>query len=165
MNYFQITKCDLKNGDGIRVVLWVAGCSHHCKGCHNPYTWDCNAGLPFTDETKAELFEALDKDYIAGITFSGGDPLFCSNRNSVAELIKEIKTKFPQKTIWLYTGYTYEELKDFEEIKPVLSNIDVIVDGEFVEALKDVNYPWAGSTNQRVLRKNDPIRCGERDND
>ena len=161
MNYFQITKCDLKNGDGIRVVLWLAGCSHKCKGCHNSYTWDCHAGLPFTDETKAELFEAINKDYITGVTFSGGDPLFCSNRKPVSELIKEIKDKFPTKTIWLYTGYTYEELKDFEEIKQVLSNIDVIVDGEFVEALKDVNYPWAGSTNQRVLRKNDTIRSGE----
>lgn len=161
MNYFQITKCDLKNGDGIRVVLWLAGCSHKCKGCHNSYTWDCHAGLPFTDETKAELFEAINKDYITGVTFSGGDPLFCSNRKPVSELIKEIKDKFPTKTIWLYTGYTYEELKDFEEIKPVLSNIDVIVDGEFVEALKDVNYHWAGSMNQRVLKKGDAIRHGE----
>jgi anaerobic ribonucleoside-triphosphate reductase activating protein len=117
--------------------------------------------LSFTEETKTELFEALNKDYITGITFSGGDPLFHSNRKQVAELIKEIKNKFPTKSIWLYTGYTYEELKEFNEIKPILSNIDVIVDGEFVESLKDVNYHWAGSTNQRVLRKNDPIRIGE----
>jgi anaerobic ribonucleoside-triphosphate reductase activating protein len=161
MNYFQITKCDMLNGDGIRVVLWLAGCSHHCKGCQNSYTWDCNAGLPFTEETKTELFEALNKDYITGITFSGGDPLFHSNRKQVAELIKEIKEQFPTKTIWLYTGYMYEELKEFEEMKPVLSNIDVIIDGEFVESLKDVNYHWAGSTNQRVLRRYNPIRAGE----
>lgn len=161
MNYFQITKCDMLNGDGIRVVLWLAGCSHKCKGCQNSYTWDCNAGLPFTEETKAELFEALNKDHITGITFSGGDPLFCNNRQPVANLIKEIKEEFPTKNIWLYTGYTYEELREFNEIKPILSSIDVIVDGEFVESLKDVNYHWAGSTNQRVLRKDDPIRCGE----
>lgn len=162
MNYFQITKFDMLNGDGIRVVLWLAGCSHHCKGCHNPYTWDCHAGLPFTEEAKAELFEAINKDYITGVTFSGGDPLFCSNRKPVSELIKEIKDKFPTKTIWLYTGYTYEELKDFEEIKPVLSNIDVIVDGEFVETLKDINYHWAGSVNQRIIRNNDPLRFCEK---
>ena len=161
MNYFQITKCDMLNGDGIRVVLWLAGCSHKCKGCQNSYTWDCNAGLQFTEETKTELFEALNKDYITGITFSGGDPLFHSNRKQVAELIKEIKEQFPTKTIWLYTGYMYEELKEFEEIKPVLSNIDVIVDGEFIESLKDVNYHWAGSTNQRILKRNDAIRRGE----
>lgn len=153
MNYFQITKCDMLNGDGIRVVLWVAGCSHHCKGCQNAYTWDANAGLPFTDDTKKELFEAIAQDYISGVTFSGGDPLFVSNRAVVAGLIREIKQQFPNRTIWLYTGFTYEELKSFPEIQPVLDDIDVIVDGKFVESLKDVDYKWAGSTNQRVLTR------------
>ena len=153
MNYFQITKCDMLNGDGIRVVLWVAGCSHHCKGCQNAYTWDCNAGLPFTDDVKQELFNALAEDYISGITFSGGDPLFASNRAVVAQLIKEVKQKFPAKTIWLYSGYRYEDIKTFDEIKPVLNDIDVIVDGPFVETLKDDHYKWAGSTNQRVLTR------------
>ena len=153
MNYFQITKCDMLNGEGIRVVLWVAGCSHHCKGCQNAYTWDAKAGLPFTDETKQELFDALSKDYIHGITFSGGDPLYVDNRETIANLIKEIKQKFPDKTIWLYTGYQYEDLKKFKEIQPVLSDTDVIVDGPFIEELKDIDYPWAGSKNQRVLTK------------
>lgn len=161
MNYVKLKTCDFLNGDGIRVTIWLSGCSHACPSCFNPETHNQNAGMPFTDETKQELFDALSKNWCSGITFSGGDPLFCSNRQPVSELIKEIKNKFPTKSIWLYTGYTYEELKEFNEIKPILSNIDVIVDGEFVESLKDVNYHWAGSTNQRVLRKNDPIRIGE----
>ena len=145
------------NGDGIRVVLWVAGCDHHCKGCQNAYTWDCNAGLKFDEQAKQELFDALNQDYISGITFSGGDPLFPGNRKTVADLIREIKQRFPDKTIWLYTGYVYEEIKTFDEIKLVLNDIDVIVDGEFVEDLKDIDYKWAGSTNQRVLTLRD--RC------
>lgn len=157
MNYFQITKCDLLNGEGIRVVLWLAGCSHKCKGCQNAYTWDCNAGLPFTDEVKEELFEALSKPYISGLTLSGGDPLFVKNRESVAKLIEEIKERFPLKTIWLYTGYSFSDVKTFPEIRRVLHLIDVIVDGEFKEELKCFDYKWAGSTNQRILR------IGERD--
>ena len=153
MNYFQITKCDMLNGDGIRVVLWVAGCAHHCKGCQNAYTWDPCAGIPFTEDTKKELFDALAQDYISGITFSGGDPLFPGNRATIADLIREIKQRFPQKTLWLYTGYRYEELKSFPEVQPVLNDIDVIVDGKFVEDLKDDDYKWAGSTNQRVLTR------------
>ena len=141
------------NGDGIRVVLWVAGCSHHCKGCQNAYTWDPCAGLTFTEETKKELFDALAQDYISGITFSGGDPLFAGNRETIANLIRDIKQLFPQKTIWLYTGYRYEDLKSFAEIQPVLNDIDVIVDGKFIEELKDESYKWAGSTNQRILTR------------
>lgn len=159
MNYFQITKCDLLNGDGIRVVLWVAGCSHKCKGCQNPYTWDCKGGVVFDDNAKKELFDALSQDYINGITFSGGDPLFENNRATIASLIKEIKQTLPEKTIWLYTGYLYEEIKKFEEIKDVLNMIDVIVDGEFKEELKCFDYKWAGSTNQRIIRKDNPLRC------
>ena len=152
MNYFQITKCDLLNGEGIRVVLWLAGCSHKCKGCQNAYTWDCNGGLPFTDEVKKELFEALSKPYISGLTLSGGDPLFVKNRECVAKLIEEIKERFPLKTIWLYTGYSFSDVKTFPEIRRVLHLIDVIVDGEFKEELKCFDYKWAGSTNQRILR-------------
>ena len=155
MNYFQITKCDFLNGEGIRVVLWVAGCSHHCIGCQNAYTWDEKAGIPFTEETKKELFEALSKPYISGITFSGGDPLFPSNRSTISNLIKEIKETFPNKNIWLYTGYSYEELKTFKEIESVLDDIDIIVDGEFKKDLAKFDYKWAGSTNQRILRKED----------
>ena len=147
MKYHNITKCDLLNGDGIRVVLWVAGCSHACEGCHNKVTWDPNCGLDFDESAKRELFEALEKDYISGLTLSGGDPLFKTNIETTTNLAKEVKEKFPEKTIWLYTGYTFEEIKDFE----ILKYVDVLVDGEFVLNLKDNNYHWAGSTNQRVI--------------
>lgn len=147
MNYHNITKEDMLNGDGLRVVLWVAGCNHQCKGCHNPITWDENGGLPFDKEAEDELFEALDKPHIDGITFSGGDPLFPANRSEVLRLVKKTREKFPQKTIWLYTGYKWDDVKDLDGIELV----DVLVDGEFVEELKDNNLHWVGSANQRVL--------------
>ena len=147
MNYHNITKEDMLNGDGLRVVLWVAGCNHQCKGCHNPITWDGNGGLPFDKEAEDELFEALDKPHIDGITFSGGDPLFPANRSEVLRLVKKTREKFPQKTIWLYTGYKWDDVKDLDGIELV----DVLVDGEFVEELKDNNLNWVGSANQRVL--------------
>ena len=147
MNYHNITKEDMLNGDGLRVVLWVAGCNHQCKGCHNPITWDENGGLPFDKEAEDELFEALDKPHIDGITFRGGDPLFPANRSEVLRLVKKTREKFPQKTIWLYTGYKWDDVKDLDGIELV----DVLVDGEFVEELKDNNLHWVGSANQRVL--------------
>lgn len=147
MNYHNITKEDMLNGDGLRVVLWVAGCNHQCKGCHNPITWDENGGLPFDKEAEDELFEALDKPHIDGITFSGGDPLFPANRSEVLRLVKKTREKFPQKTIWLYTGYKWDDVRDLDGIELV----DVLVDGEFVEELKDNNLHWVGSANQRVL--------------
>lgn len=147
MNYHDITKEDMLNGDGIRVVLWVAGCNHHCKNCQNPITWDEKGGLPFDKAAENELFEALDKPYIDGITFSGGDPLFPNNRSEVFRLIKKCRNLYPQKSIWLYTGYTWEQIKDLDGI----SDIDVIAEGEFVEALKDNNLHWVGSSNQRVI--------------
>ena len=125
MNYHNITKCDLKNGEGIRVVLWVSGCEHKCIGCHNPQTWDKNSGIPFDESAKLEIFEELEKDYVTGLTLSGGDPLFKMNRNEVLDLIIEVKNKFPQKDIWCYTGYEFDEIKDLEHIK----YIDVLFDG------------------------------------
>ena len=147
MRYHNITKDDMLNGDGLRVVLWVSGCDHCCRDCHNPVTWDPNGGLPFDEEAKAELFEALDRDYISGITFSGGEPLYFGNRMDVTELAGEIRERFPGKTIWLYTGYTYEEIKDLE----VMEYVDVLVDGEFVAKQKDSQLCWRGSGNQRVI--------------
>lgn len=147
MNYHDITKEDMLNGDGIRVVLWVSGCEHHCKNCQNPITWDKNCGLPFDKEAEKELFEALDKPYVEGITFSGGDPLMPYNRGDVFRLIKKCKELLPQKTIWLYTGFCWEEIKNLECIEL----IDVIAEGKFVETLKDNNLKWVGSSNQRVI--------------
>lgn len=147
MRYHNITKDDMLNGEGLRVVLWVAGCTHHCKNCQNPETWDINGGIPFDAEAKAELFEALDKPHISGITFSGGDPLHPQHRDEVFALAKEIKEKFPDKNVWLYTGFLWEDFKD----NPNIKYVDVFVDGEFVEELKNVNLPWVGSSNQRII--------------
>lgn len=146
MRYHNITKADMLNGDGIRVVLWVAGCVHGCPKCQNPITWDPDGGIEFDISAKQELFEALDKDYISGITFSGGDPLHPNNRAAVLQLIQEIRNTYGNnKTIWLYTGYTYET------IASLVDNCDVVVDGPFIVDLADTQYHWAGSTNQRVI--------------
>lgn len=147
MNYHNITKDDMLNGDGLRVVLWVAGCNHACPECQNPVTWDPEDGLFFDEAAKQEIFEQLDKDYIAGITFSGGDPLHPANRDSVRELIAEIREKYPAKTIWLYTGDVWENICD----DSMMRDLDVVVDGEFHVTEKDVKLMWKGSANQRVI--------------
>lgn len=154
MRYHNITKDDMLNGDGLRVVLWVAGCSHCCKDCHNPITWDPNGGLDFDQAAKEEIFTELSKDYINGITFSGGDPLHVRNVYDVKELAKEIREKFPQKTIWLYTGSLWEEIKNTEIVK----YLDVLVDGEFECDKKDASLHWKGSANQRVIDVQESIR-------
>lgn len=147
MRYHNITKDDMRNGDGLRVVLWVAGCNHCCKECHNPITWDPAGGLPFDEEAKKEIFEQLDKDYVSGITLSGGDPLYSGNRLDVRALCAELRKKYPDKTIWLYTGDSWENIKD----DPVMKYIDVVVDGEFHPEEKDIKLLWKGSKNQRVI--------------
>lgn len=147
MRYHNITKDDMLNGDGLRVVLWVAGCSHCCKECHNPITWDPNGGLPFDEAAKQEIYEQLDKSYISGITFSGGDPLHAANRLDVTNLMAEIREKYPSKTIWLYTGDTWENIRNY----PLMKYVDVLVDGEFKIDLKGTKLLWKGSSNQRVI--------------
>ena len=141
MRYHNITKDDMLNGDGLRVVLWVAGCAHGCPGCHNPITWDPEGGLPFDEEAKQEIFDELDKDYVSGITFSGGDPLHEANVRQVTALAKEIREKYPNKTIWLYTGSLWKEVKDLE----IAKYLDVLVDGEFQEEKKDNTLHWKGA--------------------
>lgn len=148
MNYHGILKGSLVNGDGVRVVLFVSGCDHHCKGCQNPDTWNTKGGVFFDAVAKAKLFEAVGRKWCDGITFSGGDPLHPENRAEVTELAKELKAAYPNKTIWLYTGFTYEEIKDLE----IMKYVDVVVDGPFVESLKDSKYKFAGSTNQRIIK-------------
>lgn len=153
MNYHKIEKTSVANGTGIRVVLWVSGCSLHCKGCHNPETWSLNSGKPFDEEAKKELFEALDKPYIQGITFSGGHPLEQRNLITILFLAKEIKEKFPQKDIWLYTGYTWEDIFKMgnRQMRKILYWVDVLVDGKYIEEEKDITLKWRGSRNQRVI--------------
>lgn len=147
MRYHNITKDDMLNGDGLRVVLWVSGCSHCCKECQNPVTWDPNGGLLFGEPEKQEVFKELAKDYVAGITFSGGDPLYYGNRPQIQKLAKEIKEKFPDKTIWLYTGFVWESVASLE----IMRYADVVVDGEFIVEQKDTQLHWRGSANQRVI--------------
>lgn len=165
MNYHKIEKTSIANGEGIRVVLWVSGCSLYCKGCHNPETWNVNSGKLFDENAKKELFDALDKPYIQGITFSGGHPLENENIEDVYLLIKEIKEKFPTKDIWLYTGYTWNQIfypvvtDDLNSERDriidcrmkVVEMCDILVDGRFVEELKDLTLKFAGSKNQRVI--------------
>lgn len=146
MRYHNITTDDMKNGSGLRVVLWVSGCLHHCKGCHNPETWNPNHGLIFDDRARGEILYELSKDHISGLTLSGGDPLHPNNRADITELVKFVKQIYPDKTIWCYTGYTYDEVKHLE----VLRYIDVLVDGKY-----DRNLPpaqWVGSNNQKVIK-------------
>lgn len=152
----------MNNGDGLRVVLWLSGCSHHCYNCQNPQTWNPDSGVPFDKSAKQEIFNELSKDYISGITFSGGDPLYEQNLDEVLSLIKEIRNMYPNKTIWLYTGYTWEDLinvncpldsKWENRIfrKSIIELCDVIIDGEYIDEQRDITLKWRGSSNQRVI--------------
>lgn len=161
MNYHNILHDDMRNGDGLRVVLFLSGCSHRCFNCQNPQTWSSESGLLFDSAAKQEIMDELAHNYISGITFSGGDPLHTSNVTEVYDLCKEIKSDFPEKTIWIYTGYRIEEIfptisdTEFSISKVIRQNVvklaDVLVDGQYEESLADINYKWAGSTNQRVI--------------
>lgn len=146
MNYIAIYRASLADGEGWRTVLFVAGCHHHCKECHNPESWNPKAGRPFTNKTKEFLFDCITDD-IDGLTISGGDPLFKGNIKDVTELCKEFKERFPNKTIWLYTGNLYRDSKHLE----VMKYIDVVVDGEFKVELKDTTLAFRGSQNQRII--------------
>jgi anaerobic ribonucleoside-triphosphate reductase activating protein len=157
MRYHNITKDDMLNGDGLRVVLWVAGCSHHCDECQNPVTWNPNGGIPFGEKDKAELFEQLGKSYVSGVTFSGGDPLFEINEPEILALAKEIRAQFPEKTIWLYTGYLWEYVKSRE----IAQHIDVLVDGPYMKQLRDTKLHWRGSANQRVIDVKASLAAGK----
>lgn len=159
MNYIKITKNDIANGEGVRVVLWVAGCSLHCKGCHNPSTWDFNVGKPFDNKAKQELFDALDKPYIRGITFSGGNPL--ERPYQIFLLIKEIKSKFPDKDIWLYSGFTFDEICLSREKFKAILNVDVLVDGPYIEEQRDISLPYCGSKNQRLIDVQETLKQGQ----
>lgn len=147
MRYHNITKDDMLNGDGLRVVLWVAGCSHCCRECQNPITWDPNGGVLFDEAAKKEIFDELKKGYVSGITFSGGDPMHLSNEAGVTALAKEIRATFPEKTIWMYTGASWENVKNRE----IMRYLDVCVDGEYECDKRDTQLHWRGSSNQRVI--------------
>lgn len=157
MRYHNITRDDMLNGEGLRVVLWVAGCNHCCKDCQNPITWDAEGGILFDANAKQEIFDELEKSYVSGITFSGGDPLFTANTYEITELAREVKKRFPKKTIWLYTGYEWEAIMDY----PVMQYVDVVVDGKFEVAKADRQLKWKGSSNQRVIDVQETKKCGK----
>ncbi len=157
MNFGEIKKYDIANGEGVRVSLFVSGCTHHCKGCFNEETWDFFYGSPFTEETEQEILTALHQDYIDGLSLLGGEPFERQNQRVLLPFLKKVKSCYPEKNIWCYTGYSFEEelLKDSrarcECTEELLGIIDVLVDGEFIEELKDISLPFRGSSNQRII--------------
>lgn len=157
MNYHTIEKCSMLNGDGLRTVLWVAGCSLHCKNCQNPETWDYNSGILFDKNAEQELLDSLKESWCNGVTFSGGHPLDPNNYQTVLDLCKKIRKIYgDSKTIWIYTGYEWGQIKDLE----IMKYIDVLVDGSFIEELKDEKLLWRGSSNQNVIDVKDSLKTG-----
>lgn len=157
MNYGTIKQTDIANGEGVRVSLFVSGCTHCCPGCFNYVTWDFNYGEPFTEETEDEILSLLSRNYIDGLSLLGGEPMEPCNQRCLVNLVDRFKEKYPNKTLWIYTGYTYDEDlipggKAYCEVTDrILDQCDVMVDGEFVESLKDISLKFRGSSNQRIL--------------
>lgn len=157
MNYATIKFYDVANGTGVRVSLFVSGCRHHCKGCFNAETWDFCYGEPYTQETEDSIIDGLKPDYITGLSLLGGEPFEPENQPALTALLRRVKTQLPEKTVWCYTGYTYDT--DLAEGGPVftdvtremLSYIDILVDGEFIEEQRDLTLRFRGSRNQRIL--------------
>lgn len=155
MRYHNITKADMLNGEGLRVVLWTSGCSHHCHACQNPITWDQNDGLIFDETARKEIYDELDNDWCSGLTLSGGDPLFIGNRADIASFVCDVKRLYPKKSIWCYTGYAWKDLMvqihDDKNLQMILSNIDVLLDGKFMLHLADEKLYYVGSSNQCII--------------
>ncbi len=167
MNYATIKKTDVANGVGVRVSLFVSGCTHKCKGCFNSEAWDFNYGSPFTVETESEIIAALSHDYIAGLSLLGGEPMEPVNQRAILPLVEKVKKTYPEKNIWCYSGYTYDcDLSaggraHAECTDKLLGLIDILVDGEFVEAKKDLNLRFKGSSNQRIIDLNATRQSGK----
>lgn len=151
MNYLNISHADTVNGVGLRSVIWVSGCERKCPGCFSPYTHDFCAGIPFDNAAKEELFRDSKEDWCNGITVVGGEPLHPNNFQTVLEIVREHKMLYPNKTIWLYTGYCWNDIVQDSTMIEILKYLDVICDGPYVEALKDINIHWVGSSNQHVI--------------
>lgn len=154
MHYCKIKTEDIANGPGVRVSLYVSGCPHKCKGCFNPETWDYNAGKPFTEKEVQKIIDSLKPEYISGLSLLGGEPLAEQNRKEVALLVQRVKELFPDKTIWCWTGFLYEDLLS-EKVKDknlsyLLDTLNVLVDGPFIESQKDLSLRYCGSKNQKV---------------
>lgn len=160
MNYAALKKFDIANGPGVRVSLFVSGCRHRCKNCFNREAWDFDYGKPFTRETVEEILTELDKDYIKGLSLLGGEPFEPENREALTELLKKAKERNPEKPVWCYTGFEFEKLTDTTAVE-MLSLIDVLVDGKFVEELKSPDLIFRGSSNQRILDVEKSLQAGQ----
>lgn len=166
MNYMMIRTDDMLNGSGLRVVCFCTACDHYCEGCHNPETWNALNGKLFDNTAKEEIFNELKNDYINGLTLSGGDPLNKHNLDDILSLIKEVKEKYPHKSIWIYSGYTWNDIWNNNDIEykkrqEILQLCDVFVDGKFEKEKANVKYPWAGSTNQKVINIQESLQKKE----
>lgn len=168
MYYGEIKNCDIANGQGIRVTLFVSGCTNRCKGCFQPQTWDFEYGAPFTGETEKELLKLLSPAYISGLTLLGGDPFEPKNQKDLLPFLKKVRKSFPEKNIWAFTGFRYEDelLKsgaypNCPETEEMLSLIDVLIDGRFVEELKNISLQFRGSENQRIIDLNKTRQMGK----
>lgn len=167
MNYADIKQYDVANGPGVRVSLFVSGCTHHCRECFNPETWDFTYGKPFTEETVKQVLEYMEPDYVKGLTLLGGEPLEHSNQQGLLPLVRAVRKAYPKKTIWCFSGYDFEKdvlgymLSDWEETKELLSYIDVLVDGEFIIDKKDLNLVFKGSSNQRTILVQESLKSGK----
>lgn len=161
MRYAQIREMDISNGEEIGAALFVQGCHFHCKGCFNIETWDFSGGKEFTDETKETIYSILNKEYIKRFSILGGEPLCKENIKTVKSLIQEVKNKFPKIKVWLYTGYTLDEIAKDNSLQEVIALTDVFVEGRFMEEYADMSYPWAGSTNQHVIRNKNLMKDTE----
>ena len=151
MNYHNIKTDDMLNGDGLRVTCWVSGCDIGCFNCYNPQTWDFNSGIPFTEDTMQEILYDLSKPYIKGITLSGGHPLDPHNAPKVLEIVKRVKMVFPNKDIWIYSGYVWEDIIKNETLREIMKYTDVLVDGAYIDELRDISLAFRGSSNQRII--------------
>lgn len=168
MNYGQIKKCDIANGVGVRVTLFVSGCTNHCFNCFQPETWDFDYGKPFTAETEAEIFAELDKPFIAGLTLLGGDPFEPCNQRSLVPFLRRVRARYPDKTIWAYSGFTLDRELTVDGSHPrcevtdeMLSMLDVLVDGRYVDELRNISLRFRGSSNQRIIDMNLTRRAGQ----
>lgn len=167
MNYGEIKKCDIANGEGVRVALFVSGCRHHCKGCFNSMTWDFNYGKKFTEETEEEILEALKPNYIDGLSLLGGEPFEPENQEVLVKLLRKVKERYPEKNIWCYSGYLFDEELQKESrarceyTDEMLSMLDVLVDGRFEEDKKNITLLFRGSENQRLIDVKKSLEQGQ----
>lgn len=166
MNYADIKKVDVANGEGVRVSVFVSGCNHHCKGCFNKCAWDFNYGEKFTEKEVDKIIDYMDHDYVEGLTLLGGEPLEKQNQEGLLPLVKKVKEKFPNKNIWCYTGFDFQKdiMKDIERndetTKELFKYIDTVVDGKFEEDKKDLKLQFRGSRNQRIINVKETLETG-----